>query len=116
MIGQHSTTERERSDRFQRTGNSTQPEIGRFAPVLKFSSFLDQRRHVATAANPSTNLSICARVFVSVTHTKKSLSRAGKNCESAKTPSLCFSWPRRDSNLVAFEGPRTTNSLKQGPE
>src|SRR5262245_10294054 len=59
--------------------------------------------------------SICLRLFVSVTQTRKSFGRSGINRDNAIPPSIPFSLPSRASSSTARPGPRTTNSLKYGP-
>src|SRR5689334_14412017 len=76
--------------------------------------FSDAVRHSSLSAETST--SICSRVFVSVTQTRKSLSLPGMKRDNAMPPSISFSFASRDSRSAALPGVRTTNSLKRGPE
>src|ERR1051326_275100 len=69
-----------------------------------------------SSLNAETSASICSRVFVSVTQTRKSLARSGMNRDSAMPPSISFSLASCASSSAALPGARTTNSLKRGPE
>src|ERR1043166_2908361 len=66
--------------------------------------------------SPALSASICSRVFVSVTQTKKSFGRLESKRESAMPPSMPFCCASLSSNGEASVGARTTNSLKNGPE
>src|SRR5262245_27081505 len=70
----------------------------------------------AIELSPATRASISSRVLVSVTQTRKSLALPGTKRDKASPPSIPFSSASRDRRWAAAEGPRTTNSLKRGPE